>query len=206
MDEKHFGPGITGTGVTGARRRWRRARCAVEAGWAAGLLALLGACASAPDWHRLSHPAQRVQYAFTEAELKGLQYYVARDVLARVREAGESSPRQGEVILVPRGTPGEAVEVGPNWLRVRFSSAGTGVLWVASDDVEDGVYYLGKEVNGEIRRLKDLNDRVIVHEGTTYELDKGETAYLLVGGEGLNNLIESRQRTKGVRLDAPETK
>ncbi len=66
------------------------------------------------------HTRHRENLSIDPQELKNLQFYISTRVLAK----DLSTPGSEGVIIVPDLTRGMATEVGPSWLRVRFSEGG----------------------------------------------------------------------------------
>jgi hypothetical protein len=162
-----------------------------------------------PELRRFNHSFHRVNYNITDPELRELQFYTSDDVLIKVVEAGPAggAPVRADRVFVTRGTPGQVVDTGPNWLRISFSEGGTGVFFVANpaDPLDD--YHLGRqEPNGELRQFKQVSDTKFVHEGTTYEVIYGERSYISVDAEHLQAIIARRKTVEGRVVPPPEEK
>ena len=125
----------------------------------------------------LLHLAHRQSYSLKAQELRNLQAYISTDVLAQYEDAtGKRS------ILVSRGTPGVVTDVGPDWLKVSFREGGIDVPFVMDRTKKDSWYWLATAVEGRKRFkiIKELSEKVFLHEGTRYSLVYGAAAHLLV--------------------------
>ncbi len=166
------------------------------AGWLALLTALVLVGCSTPmeTFLQVQH---RENWALQDEEIASLQFYISREVLARnVADRASAS----SVLVVPLGTPGAAVEVGPDWIRVSFQRGGAGVYFLAlKTRAGDSVYWLATEVEGKpgLHAVKDLEKKVIRVPLGEFELIHGSQARLLVNSDDLQKLIEKRTHIQG---------
>lgn len=166
---------------------------------AAGLLGmlLLGACAAGPidpPFYR----EYRERYAITAEELKTLQFYISREVLAHAMD-GSSGVTPEQVVIVAARTPGLVRDAGPDWVRVAFREGGEGVLFRTRNARADAVYGLATTTgDGRIALVSELPEPVLSQGGRRYKIINGADAYLIVGTEDLSRLIESRPRPAGL--------
>ncbi len=146
------------------------------------------------------HTRHRENLSIDTQELKNLQFYISTKVLARVVSSGRGASPE-DVIIVPVLTRGMATEVGPHWLRVRFSEGGSGVLFVAVVTQGDSAYWLATEIEGQqgFHKLKDLPKKILLNQGTAYELIYGDHARLLISEKDLSKLMEQRRHLEGVK-------
>ena len=99
-----------------------------------------------------------------------------------------------------RETAGVASEVGPHWLKVSFEKGRPGAYFVADpNDTINGRYYVGvkSEKDGTIQKLFDIDERVFVRGGVTYEVLMGPSAHLLISDGDMKNTIASRKLIPG---------
>ena len=118
------------------------------------------------------------------------------EVIAQsVAKQGSSN---GNVLILSADTQGLVTEVGPNWLRVAFQPGGRGVIFLASDGYH---YELATAVAGRsgFYRVKDVPDKVLLHEGRTYRIVRGFGARLLADEKDLEELIKQRQHIGGLK-------
>jgi hypothetical protein len=142
--------------------------------------------------------AHRTNYALETEELQSLQFYISTDVLAH--EIGtKSEGTRTSVYVVKRDTPGVVTEAGPTWLRVSFGPTRGAPFVALPDEDEDAWYWLATEVEGEqgFRRVRDLDDKVVVVDGRRFRLAYGSSARLLVNSKDLRKLIEKRAHAPG---------
>lgn len=167
------------------------------------LLALCG-CAGVPK-EGFSHRFHRLLYRLTDTEIKGLQFYLSADVLAQTRSASDRAPSGNNVIVVPKGTPGVATEVGEDWIKVAFRQHSVGVPFLtdsyASTDIYQ-LYSLATPITGAntFQKVADVPGNVLVHDGVPYTVVEGGDACLLVDGEQLRELIDKRKIGPGVMV------
>jgi hypothetical protein len=178
-----------------------RKRCLPPARAAAVLcLLLIGACATRP----LNPPfygMHRDRYAITVAELKTLQFYISRQVIAQAMD-GASGLAPEEVILVAAGTPGLALDAGPDWLRVAFRAGGQGVVFRRSSDRQDAIYGLATMTeDGKSVLVSKLPEPILSQGGRRYKIVSGADAYLIVDIKDLGRLIESRPHAGGLKRE-----
>jgi hypothetical protein len=158
---------------------------------------LLTACAKQP----IDAPfylRYRQQYAITADELKAIQFYISREVLAHAMD-GSPDVTPAQVVVVASRTPGLVREVGPDWLRVAFTKGGEGVLFRLQSDRADAVYQLATTTEGgKITLIRDLPEPVLTQGGRRYKIIKGADAFLIVSHDDLDHVIESRPRPAGL--------
>ena len=161
------------------------------------LFAVLFMAACANPKMSFLHTRHRENLSIDPQELKQLQFYISTRVLAK----DLSTPGSEGVIIVPDLTRGMATEVGPSWLRVRFSEGGSGVVFVAVVTQGDSAYWLATEIEGQqgFHTLKDLPKKILLNQGTAYELIYGDHARLLISEKDLSKLIARRTHLKGVK-------
>lgn len=157
---------------------------------------LLSACTTPKEtFLQIQH---RETYALQDSEISGLQFFISRDVLAYDTSDPESP---ASVVIIPVNTPGLVTEVGPDYLRVRFSEDGLGVYFIAQKTAGgDSVYWIAtRSEHGGLETLKDLPRKVIRVPQGEYELRYGWMARLLVSTKGMEKLIEARTHLSGVK-------
>ncbi len=147
------------------------------------------------------HTRHRENLSIDTQELKKLQFYISTQILARVVSTPGRGASPEDVIIVPQLTRGMANEVGPNWLRVRFSEEGSGVVFVAVVTQGDSAYWLATEIEGQqgFHKLKDLPKKILLNQGTAYELIYGDHARLLISEKDLSKLMQQRRHLEGVK-------
>ncbi len=147
------------------------------------------------------HTRHRENLSIETPELKNLQFYISTQILARVVSTPGRGASPEDVIIVPVLTPGMATEVGPNWLRVRFSEGGSGVVFIAVVTQGDSAYWLATEIEDQqgFHKLKDLPGKILLNEGTAYELIYGDHARLLISEKDLSKLMQQRRQLEGVK-------
>ena len=160
-----------------------------------GLVLLIGCSSVRPiPFQNMSH---RQIYSLKLEDLQKLQFYVSSDVVAQYQDAtGIKS------LLVPRLTPGVATGEGPNWIKVSFREGGIDVPFITDLNQPDGYYWIASEIDGgkEIKRIRDLPDKSIVHQGIRYKLASEDDVMLLVDWTTWNRVIETRKVTEGRRV------
>ena len=155
--------------------------------------ALLVACATPKE--RFLHVAHRENFSLQDDEIRGLQFFISKEVLAK--DAAAESSASG-VLIVARDTPGRALDVGPDWIRVSFEEGGAGVYFAAQDNLGRTAYWLAtRDDSDDLRVLKDMNQKVIRVAERKFEIVYGGDAQLLVDGVALRKLIDTRARAKG---------
>lgn len=159
------------------------------------VLMLLAACATPTQ--TFLHRTHRLNFALQPAELEGVQFYISTEILARNEAEGDSP---AGVVIVPVRTPGAALDVGESWLRVSFSEGGRGVYFVTVPEPgAESAYWLGTKLpgSGEIKRVKDLDDKVLHTDAGAFRVIRGDTARLMINSDQLEKLIEKRTHLKG---------
>jgi len=164
------------------------------------VLALLSACATPPidpPFYR----QYRERYAITADELKTLQFYISREVLAHALD-GSPGVEPEQVVIVASRTPGLVREAGPDWVRVAFRQGGEGVLFRIRSDRADAVYALATTTeSGRIALVSELPEPVLTLGGRRYKIVYGADAYLIVSSHDLGKLIESRPHPPGLERE-----
>ena len=157
-------------------------------------LSFLVGCSSAPRTIGFQHNYHRQVYSFTEGELKNLQFYISRDVLAQYQDTTGTKS-----ILLARLTPGVVTSAGPDWLKVSFREGGINVPFITDLSRNNDRYWLATAIKGEedFKKIKELPEKVFLHKGTRYKLAYGANAFLLVDWEGWKKLVETRKATGG---------
>ena len=159
-------------------------------------LAVLVASACATPKEVFLHRAHRENYALTPAELESVQFFIERKVVARAVQGQGAN----DVVIVPEGTAGAAVEVGERYLRVSFQSGGAGVAFVALQTRGgESAYWLATSVEGQsgYHALKDLRDKDLVVPAGTFDMVAGANTRLLISSKDLQRLIKSREHLQG---------
>jgi hypothetical protein len=173
------------TRLTGGRR---------TRGWLiVALLSLLAGCSSTPPI-AFQNSSHRQVYSLNEEDLKKLQFYISRDVVAQYQDAtGMKS------LLLTRLTPGVVTGAGPNWIKVSFKEGGIDVPFLTDPSQYDGRYWIATEVEGskDFKKIADLPDKSILYKGTRYKLVSGADAILLMDWDGWKRLVETRKVTEG---------
>jgi hypothetical protein len=159
---------------------------------------LLTGCAEVSIKRDFYHNYHRLAYSLTEQELKGLQLYIAKDVLAQYE-----SPDGVKSLLIQKETPGVVLEVGPNWLKVSFQAGGKGTIFLADDDKSVDRYWLATEVKDKdgYYRVSKLPVQILINDGNIYKIVYGADAFLLIDSDKLQELREKRKVIKGRSLD-----
>jgi len=153
----------------------------------------------APPEYRFMQRQHRETYGITEADMTRLQFSVSTKVIAQdVDEPGAEG-----LLLVPAGTPGRAIAAGPRWIRLQFQKGGEGVVFLANPATyRDTTYLLATEADGGdgYRQVRDVPDHVIQTGGRRYRIVEGWDAELLVDGDTLKKLVETRRTVHGQRI------
>jgi hypothetical protein len=163
-------------------------------GWLiVALLSLLAGCSSAAPI-AFQNNSHRQVYSLNEGDLKKLQFYISRDVVAQYQDVTGTKS-----LLLPRLTPGVVTGAGPNWLRVSFKEGGVDVPFVSDPNQYDGRYWIATEVEGtkDLKKIADLPDKSILYKGIRYKLVSGSDAILLMDWDGWKRLVETRKVTEG---------
>ena len=165
-------------------------------GWLiVAVFSLLVGCSSAPI--AFQNNSHRQVYSLNEEDLKKLQFYISRDVVAQYQDTTGTKS-----LLVPRLTPGVVTGAGPNWLKVSFKEGGVDVPFITDPNQYDGRYWIATEVEGskDFKKVAELSEKSILYKGTRYKLVSGADAILLVDPEGWKKLVETRKVTEGRRV------
>jgi hypothetical protein len=160
------------------------------------LLAALAPTGCATRTEFFLNRAHRMNYALETEELQSLQFYISTDVLAHeIGTKTEGTPTS--VYVVKRDTPGVVTEAGPTWLRVSFGPTRGAPFVTVPDEEDDSWYWLATEVEQGLRRVRDVDDKVVVVDGRRFRLAYGINARLLVNSKDLRKLIEKRAHAPG---------
>jgi hypothetical protein len=165
-------------------------------------LAALVASACTTPKEVFLHRAHRENYALTPAELESVQFFIEKKVVARAVQGQGAN----DVLILPAGTGGAAVEVGERYLRVSFQSGGAGVAFVAVQTRGgESAYWLASPVDGEpgYHALKDMRDKDLVVPAGTFDMVSGADARLLISSKDLQRLIKSREHLQGRKPGQP---
>ena len=168
------------------------------------LVVVLCGCSAAPKV-RFSHRFHRLQYRLTDAEIKGLQFYISSDVLAQTTSPSERTPTGTSVILLPKDTPGVATGVGPDWIKITFREGGKGVPFLSDTASNTDAYLLYSlatpvdDIKG-FRRVADVPENIATYDGVSYTVVEGYNAILLVNADQLQELIDKRKIGEGVEI------
>jgi hypothetical protein len=165
------------------------------------LALLLVAACSSRRVRGFYHVAHRQRYAITNEELRGLQFYVSKDVLVQAQNPGQSAP---QVLILRKGTPGVVVDAGPDWIRVAFQKGGTGVRFLTDTRKREDLYWIGTPVpdRTDLAKINDLDDKILLHGGNRLTVIDGADAVLFVDSEDLEKLMASRPHLSGVHTDS----
>jgi len=156
---------------------------------------LCSACATKETFLNVAH---RQNYEIQVAEFSDLQFYISTEILAKdISSTGGSV--DDNVVSLPEGTPGVAVQVEPSWIRVSFEEGGSGAVFLTDTTLRDDGYWLATKVPGEegYRRVLDLKQPVLHADGRIFRVVYGAGAYLLVNKDDLEKLISKRRHLKG---------
>jgi len=144
-------------------------------------------------------------YKLTEEELKGIQYYLSRDVVyaagfkrkgeeTKAIESGRASfedtfVREERIIKIEKGTPGVCLSGDQYGLRVDF---GRGVVLLFESREPAKFYFLAT--------------RSLVIDGLTYTRQTFDSAYLLAKASFRTDTVEKvgKRAAPGKRVDEPE--
>jgi hypothetical protein len=167
----------------------------------------LAGCSS-HDFSRVNflNQTHRQIYAIENWEFKKLQFYVSTEILAHAEDPVSGSlPAADRVIVMQEETPGVVKEVGPDWLRVSFEKGGPGLFFLTDPRKDEDLYWLATRRAGRsgLYKVKNLVEKVVLHEGVRYRLINGADASLLVDGKSLRALIDSRTHVKGRKVEQP---
>jgi hypothetical protein len=145
------------------------------------------------------HTGHREDLAIGDQELKNLQFYISTQVLAKNISTPESQATAESVIIVAKDTPGLVTEIGPKWLRVSFEEGGSGARFITAGAERDDAYWLATEVEGQpgFRKVKELSEKILLHEGMRLRVVYGANARLLISTKDLEELIAQRRHLKG---------
>lgn len=159
---------------------------------------VLGACSAERPINPPFQREYRDRYGITTEELKKLQFYISREVLAHAMD-GVPGVQPEQVVIVASRTPGLVRDAGPDWLRVAFREGGEGVLFRLRNDRAGAVYALATQAeNGKIVLVSELPEPILTQGGRRYKLAYGADAYLIVDAVDLSTLIQSRPHAGGV--------
>jgi hypothetical protein len=153
----------------------------------------------APPEYRFMQRQHRETYGIEEADMARLQFFVSSRIIAQDLD----TPGSEGLVLVPAGTPGRVIAAGPRWIRVQFQEGGPGVVFLANPTTySDTSYFLATEADGAdgYRQVKDVPDHVLRHGGRRYRIVEGWNAELIVDGDKLKKLVESRRHVEGQRI------
>ena len=135
-------------------RCWDRRHGRTEIhGWLLiALFSLLVSCSSTPPI-AFQNNSHRQIYALNEENLKKVQFYISRDVVAQYQDATGTKS-----LLVPRLTPGVVTSAGPDWLKVSFKEGGADVPFITDPNQYDGRYWIASEVEGgkDFKKVSEL--------------------------------------------------
>lgn len=162
---------------------------------AVAALLLLAGCATPRQ--TFLHRSHRENYALQPQELESVQFYISTEVLARNESAGDSAE---SVVVLPVGTPGVVTAVGSDWLRVSFTPGGEGAYFVTVPDTgSDSAYWLATRADAAspLKRLKDLDAKVLHTSTGEYRLVYGDRARLMINSKQLQELIDTRTHLQG---------
>ena len=166
-------------------------------GWLiVALFSLLIGCSSAVPI-AFQNNSHRQVYSLNEEDLKKLQFYISRDVVAQYQDATGTKS-----LLLSRLTPGVVAAAGPDWIKVSFRVEGVDVPFVTDPKQYDGRYWIATEVKGskDFKRIADLPEKFFLYKGIQYKLVSGADAILLFDWEGWKRLVETRKTTEGRRV------
>ena len=143
------------------------------------------------EWTFL-HRRDRLNFGLKLEQLRDLRFYISEEV--RLKSSAPPGPVQVEthLVIAPKLAEGRVVEVGPNWLRVRFTEGGNGAYFLTDVSKPDDYYWLATTIEGEggLYRLADLDPVTFMIDGITYEVIHGKWANLRVDAEGWQKLMD----------------
>lgn len=162
-------------------------------------VAILSAVGCASPKISFLHTGHRENLAIEDQELKNLQFYISTAVLAKNISTPESQATAESVIIVAKDTPGLVTEIGPKWLRVSFEEGGSGARFITAGAERNDAYWLATEVEGRpgLHMVKELPEKILLHEGTRLRVVYGANARLLISTKDLEELITKRRHLKG---------
>jgi hypothetical protein len=162
-------------------------------------LALAGGCAPPPE--TLLQRAHREHFALQPAELERAAFFVSERIVAHELVDGADAPIPSRVLVLEPGIPGVVTEAGDDWLRVSFDR-GPGVLFVAqTGGTADSWYQLASdpEPGQAPRRVSEIPDAVARVGEKRFKVIYGAEAHLLIDGEALQHMLDSRPKARGRR-------
>lgn len=156
-------------------------------------------CTSCTAKETFLHVAHRQNYEIQAAELSDLQFYISNEILVKEVASTGGATAADNVVFLPEGTPGVAVEVEPSWIRVSFEGGGSGVVFLTDLTLRDDGYWLATQVPGETgyHKLLDLEEPMLHVDGRMYRVVYGAGAYLLVDSDDLEKVVARRRRLGG---------
>jgi hypothetical protein len=177
--------------------RSRTYRQITQAWLMVAFLSLLDGCSSVPKTIAFQNNSHRQIYSLNEEDLKKVQFYISKDVVAQYQDASGTKS-----LLVPRLTPGVVTAAGPNWIKVSFREGGADVPFVTDPNQYDGRYWIASEVAGsnDFKKVTDLPGKIFLYKGTRYTLVSGADAILLFDWEGWKQVVDTRKATEGRRV------
>src|SRR5262245_9293208 len=164
-------------------------------------LLLVAACARPPE--TLLQRAHREYYALQPAELERAAFFVSERIVAHELAEGADAPSPSRVLVLEPGIPGVATDAGDDWLRVSFDR-GPGVLFVAQrGGAADSWYQLASdpEPGPAARRVSELADSIARVGGKRFKVIYGAEAHLLIDGDALQHMLDSRPKARGRKPD-----
>ena len=146
-----------------------------------------------PVQQRFRHIDERQAHALSDENLKSMRFYVERNVLAVGLERTGLTAGSGGKMLVRQVDPGTVVDVGPDWLRVKFAG-GTGVFFLTKGTNDDQYYHLATEIEGRegLHVVKDMAEPSVRYEGHSYPITQGADTLLRVDVEDLREVVKTR--------------
>jgi hypothetical protein len=156
---------------------------------------LCTACTAKETFLNVAH---RQNYEIQVADFSDLQFYISTEILAK-DASSTGGTAADNVVFLPEGTPGVAVQVEPSWIRVSFEEGGSGAVFLTDTTQRDDGYWLATQVPGEAgyRRVLDLEDPMLHAGGRIFRVVYGAGAYLLVDKDDLEKLVSRRRHLKG---------
>lgn len=173
-----------------------------------GLLAMSG-CESRPQvkstYDKIPFTQTlRAEYSLTPPEIKRLQFYVSNPILLRhVASSGKHEIAKGKLvtkagqdineIVVNRGTPGIALDVGNPELRISFEK-NFSFRFVPGTGAQSDVYVLG------IARTTQ-GEPVVRYGGADFMMEKNsQLVHLLINKEELSEVVNKRRVLPGRKV------
>jgi hypothetical protein len=149
--------------------------------------------------------AFRENYFLEDEEIAGLTFYLSEQVFIQIRDVPEGTSGRERILIARAGSAGRVVEVGEDWLRVRFTDEGSGTIFVTDPQKEEDFYWLGTEVEGRegYVKVRSQRDKSLLHEGRVFQVIQGSTARLKVSADEWRALIEKRHEMIGDPNQAP---